>query len=410
MAGFISFITMLYIIFVNSSILKEAGIPQQAAMIATICASALSCLFMGIIGKTPLIVVPGMGINVIFTYTLVHGMGLTWQQALGIVILTGICLAIISFTSLVSALRQAIPDSLQAAICVGIGLMLIFIGLQKGDIIASDHITIITLQSCSIPGILVTTSTFILTCILFLRKVPGSLLIAIIFGTATAYLSGVVIDNKVAIKSMDCWLAYYNLFGQWTFQGIPIMRILSATFCLTLVLLFENVGIITTYLQMCNQEHRFQRSMQATSLSVITCGILGTSPTVTAVETIAGIAIGGRTGWTSITTGILFSATLMLLPVLTFVPDQAVAPILILIGGLIMLHAKKITFDPLYKGLPACFTIACIPLTYSIIDGIACGFISWTLCHLAAGKADEIKPLFYFITGLFMMYFILQIG
>ncbi|MFW5435496.1 NCS2 family permease [Paenibacillus apiarius] len=415
LAGVVSFFAIVYIIIVNASILADAGIPQEAGIVATVLASAAGCFIMGWWGKAPIILAPGMGINAMFTYTLVHGMGLTWQQALAVVFISGICFTIISFTSLAEQLRAAIPDSLQEAISVGIGLMLVLIGLQKGGVIVSDASTIIAVQSFGEPGVWVTFATLALTCILFMRKVPGHLLIALIFGTALAYVTGAVSSGATgaagegrAANETFSWAVYGDVFGQFTLEGVSAASMAIAVFSLTLVIVFENVGLINAQLNMCRRPERFQRAMQANALSVVTCGIFGTSPTVATVETAAGISAGGRTGWTSIVTGSLFLVTLVALPLLTFVPDQAVAPILIFIGGLMMPAVKKIRFEPMAEGLPAFFIIAFIPLMHSIVDGIAIGFVSYALFQIAVGKAREVKPLFYVISVLFAVHFVLQ--
>lgn len=409
LAGTVSFFAIVYIIIVNSSILADAGIPQEAGIIATVLASAIGCFIMGWWGKAPLIIAPGMGINAMFTYTLVQGMGLTWQQALAVTMMSGICFIAISLTSLVEKLRTAIPASLQEAISVGIGLMLVLIGLQKGGVIVSDRSAIIAVQSFADPGVLVTLLTLALTCILYMRNVPGNLLLAIIGGTVLAYLFGAVPPSSAAAGGGGfSWSTYGDVFGQLTVQGVPVMTLIVAVFSLTLVIVFENVGLISSQLNMSGRQERFQRVVQANAATVFLSGILGTSPTVSTVEAAAGISSGGRTGWTSIVTGMLFLATFIAMPVITVVPDQAVAPILIFIGGLMMPAVRNISFERQEEGLPAFFTIAFIPLMHSIVDGIAIGFISYALFHLAVGKGREVKPLFYLISLLFVMHFVLQ--
>lgn len=409
LAGVVSFFAIVYIVIANSSILADAGIPREAGIIAIALASAVGCLLMGLWGKSPIILVPGIGSSAMFTYTLVHGMGLTWQQALGVVVLSGVVFTVISFTSFAKHLQAAIPQSLQVAISVGVGLMLVLIGLKKGGIIVSDPSTIIALQSFTHPSVLVTLTTLMLLCILFMHNVSGSLLITIVTGTVLSYLSGVVPGTGTSVNEAFSWSAYSHVFSQLTLNGVPTAILITATFSLTLVTVFENVGLINAHLQMCNLPKRFSRCMQANALSVIICGLLGTSSSVSTVETAAGISAGGRTGLTAITTGVLFLATLVALPMLTFVPDQAVAPILIFIGGLIMPSVKKIEFDLLHKGLPAFFVIAFIPLMRSIVDGIAIGFISYALFHLVIGKGREVKPLFYVIAVLFLLHFVLPL-
>jgi len=407
LAGAVSFFAIVYIIIVNSSILADAGIPQEAGIIATILASAIGCFIMGIWGKAPLIIAPGMGINAMFTYTLVQGMGLTWQQALAVGMMSGICFLAISMTSFVEKLRTAIPASLQEAISVGIGLMLVLIGLHKGGVIVSDPSSVIAVQSFADPGVLVTLATLALTCILYMRKVPGNLLLAIIGGTVLAYLLGAA-PSAAANVGGSSWSSYGDVFGQLSVKGATVTTLIVAVFSLTLVIVFENVGLINAQLNMSGKRERFKRSIQATSFTVFLSGIFGTSPTVSTVEAAAGISAGGKTGWTPIVTGTLFLVSLIAMPVITLVPDQAVAPILVFIGGLMMPAVRNISFKRLEEGFPAFFIIAFIPLMHSIVDGIAIGFISYALFHAAVGKWREVKPLFYVISLLFVVYFVLQ--
>lgn len=408
LAGTVSFFAIVYIIIVNSSILADAGIPQEAGIIATILASAVGCFVMALWGKAPLIIAPGMGINAMFTYTLVQGMGLTWQQALAVSMMSGICFLAISLTSLVGKLREAIPASLQEAISVGIGLMLVLIGLHKGGVILPDSASVIAVQSFGKPGVIVTLATLALTCILYMRKVPGNLLLSIIGGTVLAFLFGIKPSAGSSLGGFT-WSSYGEIFGHLTFKGLPVTTLIVAVFSLTLVIVFENVGLINAQLNMSEKPERFKQAMQATSFSVFLSGIFGTSPTVSTVEAAAGISSGGRTGCTSAFTGILFLISLIAMPVITLVPDQAVAPILIFIGGLMMPSVRNISFESMEKGLPAFFIIAFIPLMHSIVDGIAIGFISYSLFHVAVGKWREVKPLFYFISLLFVLHFVLQV-
>ncbi|MEO3945833.1 NCS2 family permease [Gorillibacterium sp. CAU 1737] len=408
LAGTVSFFAIVYIIIVNSSILADAGIPQKAGIVATVLASAVGCFLMGLWGKAPLIIAPGMGINAMFTYTLVQGMGMTWQQALAVVVLSGVFFFAVSLTSLIEKLRTAIPTSLQEAISVGIGLLLVLIGLQKGGVIASDGASIIAVQSFASPGVLVTLATLALTCILYMRKVPGNLLLSILGGTVLAYLVGVVPAKATGLEGGSPWSAYGEVFGQFSFKGLPVATLAVAVFSMTLVLVFESVGLVNAQLKMSGKPERFRRSMQASSFTVLLSGLFGTSPTVSTVEAAAGISAGGRTGLTSMVTGVLFLVSLVAMPVITLVPDQAVAPILIFIGGLMMPSIRHISFDKLEEGLPAFFIIAFIPLMHSIVDGIAIGFISYALFHLAMGKRRVVKPLFYLISLLFVAHFALQ--
>lgn len=407
-AGSVSFFAVMYIIIVNATILADAGVPLQAGMIATIIASAVGSILMGLWGKVPIVLIPGMGINAMFTYTLVNGMGLSLVQALFTVTASGVLFAIIVFTPLLKLLQSALPESLLEAVTVGIGLLLVLIGLGKGGIIVSNPSSIIALRSFAEPEPLVTLIALIITCILFIRRVPAALLIAIAIGTALAYLVGIRPQTNMESDLAAGFSSYTSVFGSLSPAGMPWLTFAAAVFALTLVLLFEHIGLLHAQLRASGTSGRTQRAMQAASLSVIFSGIAATSPTVSAAESAAGVSAGGRTGLTAITTGLLFLITLPTLPLLLLIPDQAVAPIVIFIGGLMMPAVRKIPFEALHEGLPAFFVIAFIPLMNSIVDGMAIGFVSYAILHIAAGKAKQVSISFYMIALLFTGYLILQ--
>lgn len=407
-AGCVGFFAVMYIIIVNATILADAGVPLQAGMIATIVISAVGCLFMGIWGKAPIILIPGMGINAMFTYTFVHGMGLTLPQAFFTVTASGVLFAIIVFTPLLKRVQTALPDSLLEAVTVGIGLLLVLIGLSKGGVITADPSSIIALRSFAEPEPIVTLVALIITCILFIRNIPGSLLISIAIGTALAYAAGIRPNTSINTELTSSWDAYRSIFGSLSPAGMPWLTFAAAVFALTLVLLFEHIGLLHAQLRISGTSHRMQRALQASAITVILSGIAGTSPTISAAESAAGISAGGRTGWTAITAGLLFIITLPILPFLMLIPDQAVAPIVIFIGGLMMPAVRKIPFESLHEGLPAFFVISFIPLMNSIVDGIAIGFVSYAILYLATGKLRSLSLAFYIIALLFLSYIIMQ--
>lgn len=407
-AGSVSFFAVMYIIIVNATILADAGLPIQAGMMATIVVSAVGCILMGIWGKAPIILIPGMGINAMFTYTLVYGMGLTLSQALFTVTASGILFAIIVFTPLLHRLQSALPESLLEAVTVGIGLLLVLIGLSKGSVIYSDPGNIIGLNSFAEPEPMVTLIALLITCILYIRNIPGALLISIAIGTALAYAAGIRPGGGMDPELSSSWNLYGAAFGSLSPVGMPWLTFGAAVFALTLVLLFEHIGLLHAQLRISGTSDRMQRALQASALTVIFSGIAATSPTVSAAESAAGISAGGRTGWTAITAGLLFVITLPILPILLLIPDQAVAPIVIFIGGLMMPPVRKIPFESLHEGLPAFFVIAFIPLMNSIVDGMAIGFVSYAILHLATGRYRALPAVFYIIALLFMSYIIMQ--
>ncbi|WP_078382142.1 NCS2 family permease [Sutcliffiella halmapala] len=408
MAGMISFFTIVYIIAVNGTILAEAGIPIEAGIIATILTCVVGCWLMGFWANAPIILVPGMGINAMFTYTLVHSMGLTWQEALGVVVVSGVIVTIISFTKLSQLLLEAIPNSLKHAITVGLGLFLTLIGLEKGGLVTKGENSLLALGDVSSPYVIATILSIILTVILFMRNVPANFLISIIVGTGIAAALGVVSFSNIGGNALPLD-SYASLFGAVSFAKIGEFTFLVAVFSLTMVLLFENIGLINGHLSMIKRPEKFKRSFQANGISNLTSGLFGTSPTVATVETAAGIAAGGRTGVTAIVTGSLFLLSIFAIPFIKIIPGSAIAPILIIIGVLMLQSVKQIDFQDLSEGFPAFLVIVMIPFSYSIADGIAFGFIAYPLVKLALGKAKEVSAPLYIIAALFFLTFLTNV-
>jgi AGZA family xanthine/uracil permease-like MFS transporter len=406
LAGIVSFVTIVYIIAVNSSILKDAGIPLEAGIIGTALTSFVGCLLMGCFAKTPIILVPGMGINALFTYTIVQTMGLSWQEALGAVFMAGVLFALIAFTPLAKILSEAIPDSLKEATTVGIGLFLTFIGLQKGGIVIANEKTFLALGDFGSPQTLITITTLIVALILFIRNIPANFLISIAAGTILAITFGQVNISDALNSSHFSMQVYWPVLGGLSFERAASITFWIAVFTLALVVVFENIGMIHSHLVMTGEPEKFDRSLQVNAISVISASLLGTSPTVSTVESAAGISSGGRNGLTAITTGILFLISIFCIPVIKLIPDSAIAPILIIVGGLMISGVQRIHFEQFSEGFPAFLTIALIPLTYSIVDGMAFGFISYVVLKVSMGKAKEVSVPLYIVTGLFLINFV----
>ncbi len=405
-AGIVSYLTIVYIVAINGAILADAGMPLQAAIVATIITSFVGCLLMGLWSNAPIILVPGMGVNALFTYTFVHALGLSWQEALAAVFVSGLVFTVVSFTKLAPILSKAIPSSLKDAITVGIGLFLTFIGLQKGGIIQGDEETFIAIAHLSDPLPFATLLTLLLAIVLFIRQVPGNFLITMIVGTVLAYLIGVE-PNRASSEGFSL-TSYGSFFGERSFGGVATLTFWIAVFSMTMVLVFENLGLIHGYLQMTGHPEKNKRALQANAVSALSSGLFGTSPTVATVETAAGISAGGRTGLTAIVTGVLFVLTLFAIPVITIVPDSAIAPILLIVGGLMVQHIKEIPLHDFSEGFPAFLIIALIPLTYSIAEGMAFGFIAYPILKLAIGKAKEVPISLYVIASLFLVHIVLH--
>ncbi|PRS35631.1 permease [Bacillus sp. RJGP41] len=406
LAGVVGYFTIVYILIVNSLILSEAGIPINGAVIATILLSALSCVMIGLWANVPILLVPGMGVNALFAYTMVQGMGLSWQSALGAVFISGVIFVIIAFTKYSKLISDSIPSTIKEAISVGLGLFLMLIGLEKGGIITGGSSSIVALGDLSDPAVSATVLTFLLAITLFIKNVPGNFMITILAGSLIAYWFGTVQLSDIHFSGIDT-ASYSDLFFSLSFLEANRIEFWISVFAMTMVLVFENIGLVHGHVDSINRQDAYKKSLQATSVSVLLSGLFGSSPTVATVETAAGIASGGRTGFTSVVTGVLFILSLLFIPVIKVIPDSAIAPILIIIGILMLGNIKKLNFSDLTESIPAIMIITIIPFTYSIADGMAFGFILYPFLKLVTGKAKEVSAPMYVSAGMFIVYFII---
>lgn len=405
LAALTSFVAAMYIIIVNANILSDGGISMQPLIIATVLSSAVGCLLVAIISNTPLIIMPGMGMNALFTYTIVHTLGLNYYQALASVFISGIIFALIAITPLSKHLMEAIPDNLKQAITVGIGLFIAFIGLQKSKIIISDASTMLKLGDIRSPEVITFIIIMIITLILFLRNTRGSFLISIVLGTLLCVWFGIVNLNDINY-SMPNFSEYKAIFFHLDFSGLFTIKFWMGTFSLTLVLVFENIGILHSQVSgLLKQPDKVSSSLIATSLSTIVCALCGSSPAVSTVEGTAGITAGGKTGLVGIITGLLFVLSLFFIPYISLVPDIALAPILIIIGCVMSQNLRNIDFNDLSELFPSFVTIILMPLTYSIVNGIALGFILYPICKLCRKQGREVSKLMYSTSFIFLLYF-----
>jgi len=407
-AGLTSFFAAVYIIVVNASILSDTGMPLEGQIVATVLASLVGCLLMAFISNSPLILMPGMGVNALFTYTIVKSMGLSYEQALAAVVMSGILFSIVAFTKLSTIISKAIPESLKEAITVGIGLFITFIGLQKSGLIIGDAKNLVALGSLNSPEVLAFLITLAITLFLFLRGVPGAFLISIIAGTLICFSFNIIDLTGVNFGSINI-SSYNKLFFSMDFSQISTLSFWIATFSLTLVLVFENIGLLHGQINgMLKSKNKFSPALKATALSTLCCGLLGTSPSVSTVEGTAGITAGGKTGLTSLIAGMLFLVSLLFIPFIKIIPNAAISPILIIIGGLMIKNVENINFSDFTEGFPAFLTIVLIPLTYSIVDGIAFGFIAYPMMKFFKKEQKELSTSMYIISLLFLAYFILH--
>lgn len=409
-AGFTTFIALAYIMFVNPNILADAGVPKEAAIASTIWIAALSTMMMGVFANYPVALAPGMGLNAFFAYYVCGVLGLHWTVALGAVFFSGLLFLLLTISHVRQAIINAVPQNLRVAIGVGIGLFIAFIGLKGTGLIISDPATFITLGHVTKPETAMSLFGLVLTGVLMARDVQGSILIGII---ATTILSMVLGYSPVPQGFNDVISTSLPHMGE-TFGKLDIMGawnygILSIIFTFTVVELFDNMGTLiglTAKAKLVKKDGEIEnldRALNTDAVGTIFSAIFGTSTVTSYIESAAGIAAGGKTGLTAVTVAVLFLISLLFAPLIGLVPGYATAPPLILVGALMMSEVGKVNFADFTDGLPAFLTIIMMPLTSSIANGFAFGFISFAFMKTLSGKPKEVSPIMWLVSIAFMV-------
>ncbi len=408
MAGVTTFMTMAYIVFVNPSILSMAGMDFGAVMTATIIAAGVTTIFMGLFTNYPFALASGMGLNAFFAFVVAAQYG--WQAALGAVLISGIVFFILAISGAVVHIDAAVPGSLKSAVAAGIGLFIAFIGLQNAGIIVGYEATQVTLGDLTAPGTLLSLIGLLIIAVLMARKVKGAILIGILLTAAISFVMGIQPwptgfgDIFGAPASMAPTFMQLDLRAA---LAIPFFVIFSFVF----VDVFDTMGTLlgtgerAGYLDKQGRLPKVDKAMMVDAVGTAGGAILGTSTVTTYIESTAGISEGGRTGLTSVVTGILFFFMLFLAPLAGLVPAEATAPALIVIGVMMMASVMKINFEDFTEALPAFLTIIFMPLAYSIADGIAFGFLAFPIVKLVAGKRKEIHWLLYILAVVALVHF-----
>ncbi len=393
LAGLTTFLTMAYIIVVNPGIMAQAGMDQGAAFVATCLAAAIGSALMGLLANYPVALAPGMGLNARFAFVVVAGMGVSWQVALGAVFLSGMLFLVVSLSGLREWLINAIPLSLKLGIAAGIGFFLLLIGLQGMGLVVDHPVTLVTLGSFSNPATLLSCFGFLLTAGLLARGVTGAIVIGILATAALGVPFGLTQFN--GIVSLPPSLA--PTFLQMDLAGALGLGLLVIVFTFFLVDLLDNTGtlIATTHraglMRKDGTVPHLGRALMADSGGSMIGAVLGTSTTVSYIESAAGVQAGGRTGLTAITVGVLFLLALFLAPLATSIPAFATAPALVLVACLMAQSLRELNWDDPADYLPAIITALAMPLTYSISAGIGLGFISYAVIKLMAGKGGQVS-------------------
>ncbi|HPU00658.1 MAG: NCS2 family permease [Firmicutes bacterium] len=407
-AGITTFMTMAYIIFVNPDILSTTGMDKGAVMTATILSAGLTTILMGLVTNYPFALASGMGLNAFFAFVVAPQYG--WQAALGAVFVSGIVFLLLSVTRAIGYIDAAVPTTLKRAVSAGIGLFIAYIGLQNGGIIVADEATQVTLGDLTQPGPLLTLIGLLIITILMARKVKGAILIGILLTTVVSFFMGIkeVPTGIGDIIGLPASLAPIALkLDLKAYLAVPFFIIFSFLF----VDVFDTMGTLlgtasrAGFLDEKGRLPRVNQAMLVDAIGTVGGALLGTSTVTTYVESTAGVSEGGRTGLTSVVTGVLLLLTLFLAPLAGLIPSQATAPALIIVGVLMVGGIMKINFDDFTEALPAFLTIIFMPLAYSIADGIAFGFIAYPVVKLVAGKGKEVHWLVYILAVVALIHF-----
>lgn len=407
LAGITTFATMAYIVFVNSAILADAGMPAPAVAAATCAAAAFASILMGVLARYPIALAPGMGLNAYFTYTVVKGMGVAWQTALGAVFLSGVCFLILTLAGVRERLIAALPRELFSAVAVGIGLFIAFLGLKSAGLVVAHPATTVTLGNLRNPTTLLALFGLLLMAAIRSQKIPAAILIGMFATTALAGFTG-QIEWKPRVYSIGEITA--TAF-QLDIPGALRLGLLEIVFVFVFVDLFDNLGTLVAVSKQAGlfsptgSIPRVNRILITDAIATIAGSLAGTSTVVSYVESSAGLAVGGRSGVTAIVTGLLFAVTLFVAPLTGAIPVCATAPALILVGAAMIGHVTEIDWRDIAIALPAFLTIVMIPLTFSIANGIALGFTGYTLIKLLTGKAREVNAVLWVLTALFLVRF-----
>ncbi|MEH3064857.1 MAG: NCS2 family permease [Methylobacterium radiotolerans] len=407
LAGLTTFLTMAYIVFINPSILGDAGMPRGAVFVATCLVAALGSMIMALWANYPIALAPGMGLNAYFTYVVVQQLGFSWQAALGAVFISGVCFLIVTLTGLRALIVEGIPRSMRIAITVGIGLFLAIIALKNAGLVAASPATFVTLGDLHKPEAILAVLGFLMVAVLSARKVRAALLSSILTVTA---LSFVFAGNTFqGIVSLPPSIAP-TLFAL-DIPGALSAGLLHVILVLFLVELFDATGTLMGVASRAGlltdgKMRRLDRALMADSVSVFAGSLLGTSSTTAYLESASGVEEGGRTGLTAATVAVLFLACLFFAPLAGAVPAYATAPALFYVACLMLRELVELDWDDITEVVPACVTALLMPFTYSIATGVSCGFITYAALKLLAGRAREVKPIVWVIAAVFLFKFV----
>lgn len=414
MAGLTTFMTMAYILAVNPGILSAAKMDAGAVFTATAVAAAIGTLVMSLYARLPFALAPGMGLNAFFAYTVVLGMGHSWQMALTAVFLEGIIFLLLTATKLREAIVNCLPLTIKKAISGGIGLFIALIGFKNAGIVAAFEPTLVKLGDVTAPGPMVAFVGIAVTGVLLAKNVRGALLLGILAATAVGIPLGVTNTANFDASQLFSVPSLEPLFFKIQFHEIFTFDMAVILFTFLFVDMFDTVGTLVGVsanagmLDEKGQVPRAREALFADAIGTTAGALLGTSTVTTYVESASGVAQGGRTGLTSLTVAILFLASLLLAPLFLLIPGQATASALIVVGLFMLRPVLEIDLDDYTESIPAFLTIVLMPFTFSISEGIVFGILSYVVLKLLTGKHRDVPALAYLLVVLFVMKFVMH--
>jgi adenine/guanine/hypoxanthine permease len=411
LGGVTTFLTMAYILAVNPQVLSETGMDKNAVFTATILASTIAMVAMGLLANLPIALAPGMGINAFFTYTVVLGMGYSWHIAITAVFAESILFLLLSLLNVREAIINSIPQNIKYAISVGIGLFIAFIGLKNAGIIVSDPATLLKLGNTSNPSVLIALLGILVIGTLLYFRITGALIIGMVFIAALGIPFGITTLPHGNWVSTPPSLSP-TLFA-FDFSLFKKPELIAVVFTFLFVNVFDTVG---TLVGVCSKAKlldekgnipRVKQALLADALGSLAGSMMGTSPVTSYVESATGVSVGGRTGLTTIVVAVLFILALFLFPVFNIIPAIATAPVLIIVGLFMLSPIQSINLEDFTEAIPAFLTIILMPLTSSISEGIIFGITSYVLLKVFTGKWKQVSATTYILCGIFILKFIL---
>ncbi|MCB7070006.1 NCS2 family permease [Caldibacillus sp. 210928-DFI.2.22] len=411
-AGLTTFLAMAYILFVNPHTLSATGMDQGALFTATALAAAIGSFVMGIVAKYPVALAPGMGLNAFFAYTVVLGYGIPWETALSGVLVSGVVLVILTMTGIREMIINAIPESLKYAVSAGIGLFIAFVGLINAGFVVNNDATLVGIGDLTSPTVLLAIFGLLISSILLTMGIRAGIFYGMIITSIVGMIFGLVPHPTGLNDIIGPVPSLEPAFGQALFhlQDIFSLQMLVVILTFMFVDFFDTAGtLMAVATQAGIMENgklpRAGRALTADSSGTVFGAILGTSSTTSYVESTAGVAVGGKSGFTAVVTAVFFLLALVFSPLLEIVTSQVTAPALIIVGVLMATNLKFVEWDQIEIAIPAFFTVLMMPLTYSIATGIAVGFIFYPITMLVKGRVKEIHPIMYILAVIFILYF-----